>query len=154
VPAHRPTSFLLSQVGALATSRFAALLRPLGLTPSDTGVLRILSRHEGLSQRDLAGLLGSVPSRVVAILDSLETRGLVVRQRRSTDRRNHDLALTTQGEEMLRQIRTVGQEHESTLLAPLDPQEREQLAALLTKLAAAHELDPEVHPGYRPNLST
>ena len=154
MPAHRPTSFLLAQVGALATARFAALLRPLGLTPSDTGVLRILSRHKGLSQRDLARLLGAAPSRVVAILDSLETRGLVVRQRRSTDRRSHDLVLTDHGEQILGQIREVGQEHESTLLAPLDPQEREQLGALLAKLAAAHTLDPEVHPGYRPKSST
>src|SRR6476646_7784052 len=95
------TAFLLSQLGALASARFAERTRDLGLTPSQAGVLRLLGRSPGLSQRSLADRLGAVPSRVVPLIDSLEARGLVERVRSSTDRRNYELRLTAAGATML-----------------------------------------------------
>src|SRR6476620_7287491 len=88
------TAFLLSQLGAQVSSRFAERAREIGLTPSDAGVLRLLGRTPGLSQRSLADRLVAVPSRVVPLIDSLQARGLVERVRSSTDRRNYELRLT------------------------------------------------------------
>lgn len=138
-------AFLLSQLGALASSRFAERTREIGLTPSDAGVLRLLGRTPGLSQRSLADRLGAVPSRIVPLIDSLEERGLVERVRSSTDRRNYELGLTGEGVKMLRTLREIAQEHEAELLAPLTSEQSAQLGTLLARLAGAHALDTELH---------
>ncbi|SDK92550.1 DNA-binding transcriptional regulator, MarR family [Arthrobacter sp. ov407] len=139
------TAFLLSQLGALASARFAERTRELGLTPSDAGVLRLLGRTPGLSQRSLADRLGAVPSRVVPLIDSLEARGLVARVRSLTDRRNYELRLTAEGMKVLGQLRGIAERHEAELLAPLTGEQAAQLGSLLATLARAHALDADVH---------
>ena len=151
MPPQRPrtTAFLLSQLGALAAATFADLTREQDLSPSDAGVLRLLGRHPGISQRALADRLGAVPSRVVALVDSLEKRGLVTRTRSTVDRRTHELTLTDDGHTALRRLRSAAERHEEAMLGPLSETERSALDELLATLATAHGLDPEVHPGYR-----
>ncbi len=139
------TAFLLSQLGALAAARFAERTRELGLTPSDAGVLRLLGRTPGLSQRSLADRLGAVPSRVVPLIDSLEARGLVARVRSLTDRRNYELRLTAEGMKVLGQLRGIAERHEAELLAPLTSEQSAQLGSLLARLASAHALDADLH---------
>ncbi len=146
-PAH--PGFLLSQLGAFASSLFAELVKPVGLTPATAGALRILARNPGLSQRALADRLGAAPSRVVVLVDALESAGLVSRTRDPEDRRHHRLDLTDAGRAVLRGLREAAERQNAQLLAPLDPEERDALTALLSRLAAAHGLDPEVHRGYR-----
>lgn len=142
-------AFLLSQLGALASARFAERTRELGLTPSEAGVLRLLGRTPGLSQRSLADRLGAVPSRVVPLIDSMEERGLVERGRSSTDRRNYELRLTVQGTQKLRTLRGIAEQHEAELLAPLTSEQAAQLGSLLAVLAGAHALDTDLHRDIR-----
>ncbi len=151
MPPQRPrtTAFLLSQLGTLAAAKFADLTREQDLSPSDAGVLRLLGRHPGISQRTLADRLGAVPSRVVALVDSLEKRGLVARTRSVVDRRSHELTLTEDGRAALHLLRSAAERHEEAMLGPLSEAERVALGELLATLAAAHRLDPETHPGYR-----
>jgi DNA-binding MarR family transcriptional regulator len=139
------TAFLLSQLGAVASSRFADRTREIGLTPSDAGVIRLLGRAPGLSQRSLADRLGAVPSRVVSLIDSLQERGLVERVRSSTDRRNYELRLTDAGQRVLRQLRGIAEQHEAELLAPLSGEQVAQLDLLLGQLADGHGLDRDLH---------
>lgn len=139
------TAFLLSQLGAVASSRFADLTREIGLTPSDAGVIRLLGRSPGLSQRSLADRLGAVPSRVVSLIDSLEERGLVERVRSSTDRRNYELHLTEAGNRVLRELRGIAEQHEAEVLAPLTGEQIAQLGQLLALLANGHGLDRDLH---------
>ncbi len=143
------TAYLLSQVGAFSSARFAELVRPLGLTPAAAGALRLLSRSPGLSQRELADRLGAVPSRVVVLVDALEAGGFVARERHPDDRRNYRLSLTDRGREAMTSLRAAAEQQRAEVLAPLDDSERAQLDQLLSKLATAHALDPEVHIGYR-----
>lgn len=139
------TAFLLSQLGAVASSRFAERTREIGLTPSDAGVIRLLGRAPGLSQRSLADRLGAVPSRVVSLIDSLQERGLVERVRSSTDRRNYELHLTDAGQRVLRELRGIAEQHEAELLAPLSSEQVAQLNLLLAQLADGHGLDRDLH---------
>ena len=66
-------AFLLSQVGAHAAARFAERLGPMDLTPAHAGILRAIERADGLSQQALGERLGVFPSRLVGMLDELET---------------------------------------------------------------------------------
>jgi DNA-binding MarR family transcriptional regulator len=150
--ADRParTAFLLSQLGAAAAARFSARVRAIDLTESEAGVIRLLGRQPGISQRELADHLGTAPSRIVAIIDSLVARDLVTRTRSSTDRRNYELALTEPGRSLLRRLRTIAETAEEDFLAPLSPAERASLHGSLAALAAAHGLSSEVHAGTAP----
>ncbi|MDR7085160.1 DNA-binding MarR family transcriptional regulator [Arthrobacter ginsengisoli] len=144
-PRPKRAAFLLSQLGALASSRFADRTREIGLTPSEAGVLRLIGRTPGLSQRALADRLGAVPSRVVSLIDSLQARGLVERERSSTDRRIYELRLTLEGAQLLRQLREIAEAHDAELLAPLTVEQSAQLGSLLAQLAGANALDLDLH---------
>lgn len=141
--------FLLSQLGALASDSFAAKTREFGITPAEAGVLRILGRQPRINQRELAEKLGTAPSRVVALIDSLETTGYVTRSRSITDRRNQQLQLTDSGRTMLAHLRSAAEAQEAEVTSGLDPDERTQLHQLLLKLSTAKALDPDVHPSFR-----
>lgn len=99
----------------------------------------------GLSQRALADRLGAVPSRVVSLIDSLQARGLVERERSSTDRRIYELRLTLEGAQLLRRLREIAEAHDAELLAPLTVEQSAQLGSLLAQLAGANALDLDLH---------
>lgn len=143
------TAFLLSQLGADAATRFSRRVAELGLSPREAGALRVLGRSPGISQRELAERLGTMPSRLVALVDELEAKALVERRRDEGDRRNNVLFLTAGGEEALVRLRVVAEAHQEEVLAPLDPAEQRALAELLGKLAAASGLSRDGHPGYQ-----
>jgi DNA-binding MarR family transcriptional regulator len=143
------TAFLLTQVGAHAARRFAERVAGLGVVPSDIGILRMILMDPGRSQQSLAEELGVVPSRVVALLDGLEGKGLVERRRNPADRRNYALHLTAEGTRVITAVRDLGAAHEDDLLAALNPPQRAQLTALLQAVATQQGLAPGVHPGYR-----
>lgn len=143
------TAFLLAQVGAHAAERFAALVGEVGLSPALAGVLRLVARDPGRSQQALAGELDVVPSKMVALVDDLEHRGLVQRRRNPDDRRVHALHLTPDGQSVLARVRRVAEAHNAELTAALTRPERRQLTDLLTRLAEQQGLLPGVHPGFR-----
>ena len=142
-------AFLLAQVGAHAASKFAERMGALGLTPPDAGILRLLRLTAGLSQQELAAKLGIHPSRLVALLDELERKGLVERKSNPDDRRQYSLHLTEKGTKTLEEIGHVAQQHQEALCAALTLEERDKLAELLRKIADQQGLSPMVHPGYR-----
>jgi DNA-binding MarR family transcriptional regulator len=144
-----PVAFLLTQVGSGAARRFAKALEPLNFAPPDAGILRLLARSPGISQRELAAQLDMHASRLVGVIDALERRGLVAREPNATDRRVYSLHLTDAGREALAAIGAASRAHNDYICADLSEAEREQLGAALEKIAARLGLRPGVHPGYR-----
>jgi len=142
-------AFLLAQLGAHAASQFAERLVVLELTPADAGILRMLRVAAGSSQQELAARLQIHPSRLVAILDNLEKRGLVERRANPDDRRLYSIHLTNDGAEILEKVGKVAREHQDALLSALSIEERDQLANLLLRIADQQGLARGVHPGYR-----
>jgi DNA-binding MarR family transcriptional regulator len=147
-PGGPPAAFLLAQVGAHAASRFAGRLAALELAPPHAGIMRILGQQPAITQQALASALGMQPSRLVALVDDLEARGLIERRANPDDRRSHALHLTEKGRAMLEVIGRVGREHQQALLAALNEDEQRQLAMLLRRIADQQGLAVGVHPGY------
>jgi DNA-binding MarR family transcriptional regulator len=147
-------AFLLAQVGAAAADRFGERAATLSLTRAQAGLLRALSRNEPMTQQALAEHLGLVPSRLVVLLDELSERGIVERRADATDRRAHALHLSASGRELVTRLGQLAREHDRAFCAPLSDEERTELEGILQKLADAHALTPEVHPGYRRLEST
>lgn len=142
-------AFLLAQVGGFAAMRFAERLSALNLTPAHAGVLRLLALNPGVNQRTLGARLGIVPSRLVALIDHLEERGLVERRDDPDDRRSHSLHLTAPGLQILQAVGRVAREHQDDLCRGLDEQQRAQLAGLLRRIAQDQGLTEGVHPGFQ-----
>jgi DNA-binding MarR family transcriptional regulator len=141
-------AFLLSQVGAHAASNFARRLAELKLVPAHAGILRILGATPAITQQALATALGALPSRLVALVDELESAGLLERQPHETDRRSYALHLTEAGRSTLQAIGRIARDHQQALLAALSEDEQRQLAALLQRVADQQGLIARVHPGY------
>jgi DNA-binding MarR family transcriptional regulator len=145
----RQIGFLLSQVGSLAASKFAELVKPLGLSPSHAGILRLLARTEGLSQRDLCLKLSILPSRLVVLIDELEDKGLVQRADDPSDRRSYSLRLTSKGLGTMSSLGELARSHSDEMCKGLSLDERKLLGELLSKVAESQGLVPGVHPGYK-----
>jgi DNA-binding MarR family transcriptional regulator len=133
-------AFLLAQVGAHAAAKFAERLEKIGL--------RLVQGSEGLSQQTLGSQLRVLPSRLVALLDDLQERGLIERRDHPTDRRSYALYLTDKGRETLKTVGRIAREHQDSLCGALNDDERAQLAALLRRIAEDQGLRPGVHPGF------
>lgn len=144
-----PAAFLLAQVGAHAASKFAERLAKLNLAPAHAGILRILSSTAGITQQRLAATLGMVPSRLVALVDDMEARGLIARRENSDDRRRYALHVTEKGRSTLETVSRLSREHSQVLFAALSADEQRQLATLLQRVADEQGLARGVHPGYR-----
>ena len=141
-------AFLLAQIGSHAATRFAERLSPLDFTPAHAGILRILDKRGPVTQQALAGVLGMFPSRLVALVDQLESLGLIERRDHPDDRRSYELHLTEKGRTSLQSIGRVAREHQKTLLAALTLDEQRQLAQFLQRIADDQGLTRGVHPGY------
>ena len=141
-------AFLLAQLGSHAASQFAARLAQLELIPAHAGVFRILAATPTITQQALATALGTLPSRLVAIVDELESKGLLERRAHESDRRSYALHLTEKGKATLQAIGKVAREHQQALLAALSEDEQAALAGLLQRVADQQGLTRGVHPGF------
>jgi DNA-binding MarR family transcriptional regulator len=125
-------------LGRIARATGAELRRELegeGLSRREFAVLDRLAATGPVAQQRIGQDLHIHASNLVAVLEQLETRGLVVRPRDPDDRRRYLLELSPAGERLLEQAAATAAEIERELLTPLDAEERRQLKALLERLA-------------------
>jgi DNA-binding MarR family transcriptional regulator len=116
----------------------AAELRPLGVTPSQAEVLRVLGDHGPLTLTALGELLvcetGNSPSRLA---DRLVAQDLVRRDIDPEDRRYVMLSLTTGGEDLSRRICAVEELLYSTIDELVADHDVDETLGTLRALAAA-----------------
>src|SRR5215204_7455319 len=90
-------AFLLSQVGFHSSRLWRERMARLDLDPREVVLLRHVAAAEGQSQQALAAAMQIPPSRMVALVDGLEQRGLLERQTVPGDRRVRALHLSRAG---------------------------------------------------------
>jgi MarR family transcriptional regulator, lower aerobic nicotinate degradation pathway regulator len=133
------SGFLMVRLGAEFKTRAVGTLVRAGFSQYHYSVLALLHEQDRETQAEIAEALDLDPSQLVGVLDGLEARGLVARQRDPRDRRRHLVTLTTEGRRQLRRLRTAIDRFEDQLFAPLDPSERAALHEMLLRLAAYHD---------------
>jgi MarR family transcriptional regulator, lower aerobic nicotinate degradation pathway regulator len=131
--------FLLARLGFGFKARALAKLEEEGFELYHYSVLAILDERARQAQATIADALALDPSRLVALLDSLEERGLIARQRDPQDRRRHMVSITGRGKRQLARLREVIKQLEDEFLAPLDARDRKDLHDLLLRLAAHND---------------
>ncbi|MER6944849.1 MarR family winged helix-turn-helix transcriptional regulator [Nonomuraea sp. NPDC000554] len=128
------STYLLSRTGKAARGRMAAGLAARGSRMPHMAVLAALADFGPDSQRGLSARLGIDPSDLVKVLDELAAPGYVQRARDPSDRRRTSVELTDAGRTELDHQLSEATAVQDELLAPLAPQEREQLHALLQRV--------------------
>ena len=129
-----PLGFLLSHLGEVLRERTSKALTEFGLSPREYGVLWRLADDGPLSQGELGRLHRIDRTTVVAIIDGLEERELVVREPDRLDRRRRLLVLTSRGRAILVQAGAVVDRTADDLQSALSVTQRRQLHRLLTKV--------------------
>lgn len=109
----------------------------LGLTPDQFTALRTLLEHEGISQRELTALMSSDPNTVAALLERMETAGLVQRETQEKDRRARRLRVRPAGRWKYEKAREIAVALQSEVLGVLPAAEREPFLANLDQIADA-----------------
>ena len=144
------SGFLLARLGLAFKSKALERIDQEGFEAHHYSVLAMLGEGDRETQATIADALALDPSRLVALLDALEERGLIARQRDPHDRRRHVVSITPGGKRELQRLRAIVRELEAEFLAPLDAHDRETFHSLLVQLACAH--DPRC--GFAPTVSS
>lgn len=107
--------FNLRMAQAAAFQAFARLAEEVGSRPGRFATLMLIGRNPGISQTALSRANGRDKSTLTPVLNDLEKRGLIRRQRTREDQRVYRLTLTPDGRRLLRQLVACARRHERNL---------------------------------------
>ncbi len=99
--------------------------------------MALVDANPGSSQAALATRAGITGPSLVGIIDELERRGLVTRERSAEDRRRNMLVLSPTGEETMHRLFAEVTEIEAPIRDALGPKDMAQLAHLLERALTA-----------------
>ncbi|VVN97916.1 MarR family winged helix-turn-helix transcriptional regulator [Pseudomonas fluorescens] len=126
--------FLMHDVSRLRRTVFDDFMQPLGVTRSQWWVLAYVSRHDGMTQSDLANMLEIGKAALGCLIDRLESSGFVERRPDATDRRIKRIYLSDQGQETVQKMSAQSHEMSERILEGMSMKERRQLAEQLDKV--------------------
>lgn len=113
---------------------FATALSDLDLTQKQCATLTLIGANPAVSQVDLAATLGTDRATMMAMVDRLEQRGLLLRRRSVGDRRRQELNLTPEGEAMLVRAKRAIAQHERRFTQRFTADELKGLMSALRRI--------------------
>ena len=139
----RRLGYLLKHAQLRMTELTTKALAPYGIDGRELGVLLVLAGREPASQQEAAQRLGIDRTTMVAMLDTLEGKGLVSRHPDANDRRRNVVELTDTGQDTLRQATEASDGAEREFLSSLSPQAAQHLRNSLQTIVSQSDND---HP--------
>jgi DNA-binding MarR family transcriptional regulator len=130
--------FLLKRLGMAAKERSLPAYEHAGVHPYHYAILAALDEGSRETQGAIAEALGYDKGQLVGLLDELEEARLIERQRDPADRRRQVVRMTQEGQKTLARLRRLSQKLEDEFFASLDDSDRQQLHALLRRVAEQH----------------
>jgi DNA-binding MarR family transcriptional regulator len=117
---------------------YTAAVGETGLTQHQHGIVQLAALNPGLTQAEIADALGTDRVSLIAIIDKLEARDLIRRERSVSDRRRQELQVTPEGRALLARGNALIKKHEAQIAGRLLP---DQLNSLLDALRRIHGRD-------------
>jgi DNA-binding MarR family transcriptional regulator len=111
------------------------LSKETGLTSPQLIVLQEIAAHDGLMVKDIAKHINLSSATVTNILDRLESRELVIRERSTQDKRRVGLHLTDLGKQILINAPTPLQAHFIHRFEGLEEWEQSQMLSSMQRIA-------------------
>lgn len=109
-------------------------LKPFDLRMLTYTALAFIVDNPGLSQSQLADAMDIERPNLVIIVDELEQRELITRERVPTDRRAYALHATIQGHALFKRAAEAVTHHEERLFSAIDPETRALMIAALERI--------------------
>ena len=136
-PLNELMTYHLRRAQVSAFGNFADKMQETQITPGQFGVMALIDSNEGISQSAVARALGVERSTMVAIIDGLEKRELVLRQPSPTDRRSNALVLSDKGLHVYNRCVELANHSDQLTTNALSKAETIQLMTLLRKMNSA-----------------
>lgn len=137
---HAP-GHLIRRAHQRAVAIFMEETASFDVTPVQFAILNVLMDSPGEDQATLASRVAFDPATSGSVIGRLESKGWVRREADLVDRRRKLLWVTPEGAAAAQGMKQAVRRTQTRLVAPLEPGERAQFAALLGKLVAGHD-DP------------
>lgn len=118
---------------------FDARMKKFDLRAVDFSVLSLVNANPNMTQKRLSQAVNVSPPNLAILLDKLEERGLILRQRNPLDKRSQTLVLTPEGTRLCARAEKTVSELESDATSMLNVEERSQLLQLLQKIFLPQE---------------
>jgi len=128
--------YLLRRAQVAVFQRFFDLFAEFDIRPAQYSVLTVIERNPGLSQTRLADALGIKKTNLVAIIDTLEERGLARRKSTENDRRSHALFLTPKGTVLIDRLHRMDAALDQGLSRLMNGNERQRFCDVLRQVAS------------------
>ena len=125
--------YMVKQVELVVRSHLDELVKPTGITALQYTALTVLERHDGLSAAQLARDSFVTAQSMADLVRSLESRGLVRRERNPRNRRELLILLTDAGRELLRGVAGPVRELEERMVRDLTSHQADQFRQALSK---------------------
>jgi DNA-binding MarR family transcriptional regulator len=131
--------YLLNRAGTRIALSFSERVRPLGATLQMWRVLAALRERDGRRMGDLSATTSIDVSTLTRLVDSMESKKLVVRRRAVEDARAVTLHMMPAGRRLTERIVPIAEHYEDAALAGFSPAEAERLKGALRRLFANME---------------
>jgi DNA-binding MarR family transcriptional regulator len=135
--------YFLSTARNVLAARMDRAVAPLGLTSSQIGVILLLWFERARTPNEMSRLLSYDTGSMTRMLDRLEKKGFLARQRSLADRRVVELTLTPLGRDAAQQLPDVISQVLSDQLQGFSADEVATLVRLLQRFIAS---DPATEP--------
>jgi DNA-binding MarR family transcriptional regulator len=126
--------YQLKLVSQLTYREFQGRLEPFGITPFHYLVLCCLWQEEGLATSGIAEKIQQLGATLTGVLDRMEERGMVRRERDPQDRRIWRVWLTEEGKSLREVLPPIAAETLEKSLAGVSARDRERLSKILARI--------------------
>lgn len=137
-PLWKRPGYLIRRLHQVHYALFFEECDAFGITPVQYGLLTVLSTNPDSDQVTLGHALGIDRTNVADVLRRLARRGLIERDRSTSDRRAVVARLTEEGETLVERMHPAMARAQHRLLKVLDDAEREAFLATLMRLLEAN----------------
>ena len=129
-----PIGRLLYITAQIMTLHAEKVLKPYDLTVEQLQLLKNIAEDTALSQQQLCEIVQKSAANVTRILDRLERKDCVRRERNPADRRSSLLFLTDQGRDLIAEVTIVLESFSEHLTSGISNEEQALLSRLLYKM--------------------
>jgi DNA-binding MarR family transcriptional regulator len=117
--------------------RFAEkILNPFDLTLEQLHILKTMPRDGGMTQKDIGAAVGKTPANMTRILDRLEEKSLIQRQRDPKDRRATLVFMTENGKKTAEKVTDIFESFSIQFQKGVTDQELRIIRAAFAKMSA------------------